>query len=105
MQNVPPVAGPLYPSLTPSDNTVPASKTTIVKSMRFVNTDTQARTINIYYKRATSRLISPVNMTLGAGSLAIDDQEITMEAGDLIQGDASVASKIDYVISGIERDA
>ena len=44
-------------------------------------------------------------MSLGAGQLAIDDQEITLGAADQILGDASVASKLDYVISGIERDA
>src|SRR5580765_8478905 len=64
--------------------TVPASKTTIVKNLRLVNTDTAARTVNLYFKRSggTSRLISPSAMSLGAGSLAIDDQELTMEAGD-----------------------
>jgi hypothetical protein len=86
--------------------TVPAAKTTIVKNIRLANTDTAARTLNLWFKRSggTSRLISPSAMTLAAGSLAIDDQELTMEAGDKVQGDASVANKIDYVISGVERD-
>lgn len=86
--------------------TTPTGKTTIVKNIRLVNTDTAARTLNLYFNRSggTSRQISPSAMTLGAGSLAIDDQELTMEAGDKVQGDASVASKIDYVISGVERD-
>jgi hypothetical protein len=35
--------------------------------------------------------------------MAVADQEITMGPGDAILGDASVASKIDYVISGIQR--
>lgn len=86
--------------------TTPASKTTIVKNIRVVNTDTSARTINLYYKRSggTAKLVMPVNMSLGAGFLAVEEAELTMEAGDKIQGDASVASKLDYVISGVERD-
>lgn len=86
--------------------TTAAAKTTIVKSMRFVNTDTVARTMNLYFKRSggTARLIFPANMSLGVGHLAVDSDEITMEPGDKIQGDASVATKIDYVISGVERD-
>ncbi len=86
--------------------TVPTGKATIVKNIRLVNTDTSPRTLNLYFKRSggTSRRIAPSAMTLGAGSLAIDDQELTMEVGDKVQGDASIASKVDYVISGVERD-
>jgi hypothetical protein len=42
-------------------------------------------------------------MSIPAGALAVDDQEITMGPGDQILGDASVASKVDFVISGIQR--
>ncbi len=87
--------------------TVPANRACIVKNMRFVNTDTTARTVNAYYKPAsgTARLITPSNMSLASGAVAIEDNEVTLAAGDLILGDASVANKIDCVISGIERDA
>ena len=86
--------------------TAPASKSTIVKNIRLVNTDTAPRTLNLYYKRSggTARLITPANMGLAAGFLGIEEAELTMEAGDKIQGDASVANKLDYVISGVERD-
>ncbi|SRR6266851_6216971 len=90
--------------------TVPAGKATIVKNHRFVNRDTVTRTINLYYLRSgglntTARFLLPSAMSLAAGALIVEENELTMAAGDVIQGDASVASKIDFVISGIERDA
>ena len=90
--------------------TVPTGKATIVKNQRFVNRDTATRTMNLYYLRfgganTSARLLLPSNLSLAAGGLVIEQDELTMAAGDLIQGDASVASKIDFVISGIERDA
>jgi hypothetical protein len=87
--------------------TVGTGKAAIVKNIRVANTDTSARTFNLWFKLSggTARMISPSAMSLGAGQLAIDDQEITLGVGDQILGDGSVASKLDYVISGIERDA
>lgn len=94
-------AGTLYTS--PSS---PAPLTTIVKSIRLVNTGTGAATVNLYLWRTTSdqtnRHLIPVNMTIPAGGLALDDQEITMTAGDIVKGDAN-ASGIDCIISGIQR--
>jgi hypothetical protein len=98
----------------PTDNVVydlpgavPAGKAWIVKNVRLLNTDTVARTINLYFLKSggsTPRQISPKDMVLGAGQLAIDDQEITLGPGDKIQGKASSGNKIDYVMSGVERD-
>jgi hypothetical protein len=85
---------------------VPEDKTAIVKSIRIVNTDTSARTLNIYYRKSgsTSRRILPKDLSLPAGACFEDDLEITMEGEDSIRGDGSVASKLDYVISGVERE-
>ena len=87
--------------------TVPNGKAAIVKNLRVANTDTTARTFNLWFKLSggTARLVSPSAMSLGAGSVAIDNQEITLAQSDQILGDGSVALKLDYVISGIERDA
>lgn len=88
--------------------TVPAGKTAIVKSMRFVNTnDTTSYTMKIYYKRnsGTARLILPKDLSIAPKALVLDNDEITMEAGDEIRGEASTTNVIDYVISGIQRDA
>jgi hypothetical protein len=87
----------------------PSSLTTIIKSIRLVNTNTAPVTVDLYLLRsgdtlsASKRFISPQAMSIPAGGLAVDDQEITMTAGDAIYGDASVASKVDFVISGIQR--
>ena len=93
-------AGTLY--------TVGAGKAAIVKSIRVVNRDTSPRTFNLYFKLnggSGSRLVSPSAISLTPGAAYVDDTEITLAVSDQIQGDGSVASKLDYVVSGIERDA
>lgn len=84
--------------------TVPADTQTIVKSITLVNTDTSDRTANLYINRGgTSRRIIPTALTLDAnGGMAILDTVFTLEAADLIEGDASVAAKVDYTINGTE---
>ena len=88
--------------------TSPSTLTTIIKSIRLVNTDSVPRTVNIYLKRAaesptpTNRYLTPVNLSIPAGGLYIDDQEITMSSGDQINYDTT-ATRIDFVISGIQR--
>jgi hypothetical protein len=86
--------------------TVPDNMAAIVKSMRFVNTDSSPITLDAYFKRggAAARIL-PASLSLGAGQLLVDDSEITLKQGDQIQAQASEANKIDYVLSGIVRDA
>jgi len=86
---------------------VDEGKAAIVKSMRFANTDEAGiQTISIFFTKSGEdpRLISPASLSLMPGMVAVDDQEITMEAGDKIQAEASEEEIIDYVISGVERD-
>jgi len=85
--------------------TVGASTQTIIKTITLVNTDTSARTVNLYIcvSGGTSRRIIPKDMELGIGYMMVYDDELTLEAGDLIEGDASVATVIDYVINGVEE--
>lgn len=83
--------------------TVPASTSTIVKTITLVNTNTTTENVNLYIYRATaSRRIIPQNMNLVAGNLVIYDDELCLEAGDLIEGDTTTASKVDYSIHGCE---
>ena len=59
------------------------------------------------FQFAASIFSSPgrgVNMSLGAGLLYIDDDEITPEAGDRLQASANTANAVQYLISGVERD-
>lgn len=90
------------------DGQLPNSKTTlytaaatvIVKSITLVNTDASARTVNIYFKRATSRRVTPKDLSLAVGAAYYDETVRVLEAGDVIEGDASAATVIDYWIDG-----
>lgn len=81
----------------------PADTQTIIKTITLVNTDDTARTVNLYVSTGTSRNIIPVDLSLGAYYSLIFDDELTLEAADLIEGDASVVEKVDYYIAGIEE--
>jgi len=83
--------------------TCPADTRTIIKTITLVNTDTSVRNVNLYVNTGTSRRIIPKNMELGIGYCFIFDDALTLEAGDLIEGDASLAAVVDYVISGVEE--
>ena len=85
--------------------TCPASTTTIIKTITLVNTDVAARDVNLYVKPSgsASRRIIPQNMELGIDYMMVYDDELTLEAGDLIEGDASAADKVDYVINCVEE--
>ena len=83
--------------------TCPASTTAIIKSITLTNTDSSARTVNLYVSTGTSRRVIPKSLTLGVGDTYEYDLVTTLEATHLIEGDASVANVIDYVISGIQE--
>lgn len=85
--------------------TVPVATTTIIKTISYVNTDSVARNVNLYLKPSggISRRIIPKDMELGAGYMMVYDNEITLEAGDVIEGDATTANVVDYTVSGVEK--
>ena len=85
--------------------TCPASTSAIVSKIHLVNTGNSEVKVNIYFKASggTSRRICPKDMILKAGYMAVLDDEVVMEAADIIEGDAIVASVIDYVISGVQK--
>lgn len=83
--------------------TVPAGKTAIIRSILLVNTNASSRTVNIYANfSGTSRRIVPANYVLGGSAKMEDTSAVTLEAGDFIEGDASVAAQVDYIISGVQ---
>ncbi len=87
--------------------TTPAAKSTIVKNMRFVNVGSATVTINIWFKRGsggTAYRILPKDMAIAPGQLVIENEEVTMESDDRIQGQVSSGGTVDYVLSGVERD-
>src|SRR5688572_11758159 len=72
-----------------------------------VNTDVAARTVNVYVKRgATSRRVIPKDYTLQAGNdgTYVNPSVIVLESSDLLEGDASVANVVDFVVSGYRED-
>jgi hypothetical protein len=85
--------------------TVPASTSALVVKVSLVNTDTVSRVVNLYVKVSgqTARRVTPKDMSLGAGFMAETTEYYTLGAADKIQGDADVASKVDYVVSGVEQ--
>lgn len=85
--------------------TCPASTETIIKTMTLVNTDTSARDVNLYVKPSgsSSRRIIPKDCELGISYMLVYDDELCLEVGDLIEGDATAATVVDYVISGVEK--
>jgi hypothetical protein len=93
---------------------VPVGKAAIVKNIRLVSTGTGPAIVNLYIRRATggtSYRIAPKDLSLAGGSAYIDDQEITLEgfspdtSSDRLRGYVTSGGPVDFVISGIERDA
>lgn len=81
--------------------TVPGA-TNAAARVLLVNTDTVSRTVNIYTnKTGTSRRVSPKDLSMAAGEKWISEV-LTLEAADLIEGDASAATIVDYQINGFE---
>lgn len=84
--------------------TTPAATQAIVDKIKLTNTSSSMIKCNVYFKASggTSRRIIPYDMELEAYASFKSDPE-KLEAADIIEGDASVATAIDYVISGIEN--
>jgi hypothetical protein len=85
--------------------TVPANKQTIVNTITFVNVHTADISVNLYSKKSggTARNIIPKDLEMEPGDQMIFDDEINLEAGGKLQADATIADKVDYIISGMEK--
>ena len=94
---LPAAAGDLYE--------VPAATTAIIKTIILVNTHTTAEIVNLYILKlgGTARRIIPKDLSLGVSYSLVFDDEITLGADDKIRGDTTTASKVDFVIMGIEK--
>jgi len=98
-----------YPLFDP----VPPGKSYVVNAMRFVNTTYSPVTFSIALHREvpdagiSTIIIFPDNgvWPLGARQCAIEDAELTLGPNEVICGRVGVQNVIDFVISGIERDA
>lgn len=78
--------------------TVPASTQIAIQAASFCNTGAGNNTVIIYLKPgSTSRRISRVVLATNEQLIV---SEFTLEAGDIIEGQATNASEVDYVITG-----
>ena len=83
---------------------VPASTQAVVKTVSLVNVSASVVTVNLYVRPgATSRQIVEKGYSLAPNKgLFIDNTSIILEAGDLLEGDASVPSAVDYYVGLVE---
>lgn len=91
---------------------VPANKAVLIKNVRVVSRDSSNnRTLTIYYLPGGSdtnkRAVSPKGLTIQPNTMVILDDELVLMAGDKLQVifDLAVSDNIDFVVSGVERDA
>ena len=85
--------------------TAAADTQAIVKKITLVNTSSGPVTVNLYFKATggTSRRITPKDLEIGGNGLAVMDDELTLEAADIIEGDATAGNTVDFVLSGVEN--
>jgi hypothetical protein len=86
--------------------TVPASTVAYIKSFFVFNTNAAAQTVNVYLKPgSTSRQIVRIATLAQYESANILDLlgSVILEAADLIEGDTTTATALDYVITGVEE--
>ncbi len=83
--------------------TAPAAKQAIIKRVTLVNTSSGSVDVKLYFKASggTSRRI--FKAVLGDEGTGIMDNEVTLEAADIIEGEADAGSTVDYVLSGVEN--
>ncbi len=85
--------------------TVPAATQTVVDKITLTNTSSSVVKVNIYFKASggTSRRITPFDLEIEGYGFAIVGEGQALEAADILEGDATFGSTVDYTISGIEN--
>ena len=84
--------------------TVPAATQAIVREILCTNETAGDLTMNLYANfSGTSRRLTPVSVPIPASGQYKWRGVLTLETGDLVEGDASVATDVDYIISGAEN--
>ena len=93
------------PSSTGVLYTVPSLTSAIIKNISLVNNHTDSVNINLYVKTAggTLRKLIPKDMIFATRYSLETDEVYTLEAGDIVEGDASVGSVVDYTIHGVQE--
>lgn len=86
-------------------------KTAIVHGLRLTNVSGGAAKVQGYFLKnggtigTDERRLVAIDLTIPAGYTVIDDDQLTLGAGDGIYAFSDTASAIDWVMSGAERPA
>src|SRR4249920_1435664 len=85
--------------------TVPALTWAYVKAFFVYNTNAATQTVNVYLKPgATSRQIAKISLAQYESANIMEIVgAFNLEAADLIEGDTTTATALDYVITGVEE--
>lgn len=82
--------------------TVPSGKVAIINSIVMVNTSGSTLAVNLYVNRTgTSRRIFPKDLQMNPNGMIQETFALTLEAGDILEGNAGTATTVDYVVSGV----
>lgn len=81
-----------------------AANPAVILGIVLVNTSAAAVNVNLYVNRSgTSRRITEVSQSIPANGRYEDSGRYTLEASDLLEGDASAATTVDYTVSAVEK--
>ncbi|MBL0320557.1 MAG: hypothetical protein IPP74_14875 [Alphaproteobacteria bacterium] len=85
--------------------TVPAATTSYVKFFSVYNAAATNQDVEIFVKAgSTSRQVAFISLAPRQSARVIDkDEALNLEAGDLIEGNSTDATSVDYVITGAEE--
>lgn len=90
-------------SATPGTTILSVTSTGILGEILLTNTDSAARTCNLFINRAgTDRQIGGKDFSIPAGGYRKLSVAVALKSGDIIKGDASAGAVVDYVLSGVE---
>ena len=88
---------------------VPVSTSGLVNNIRVINTHSAAVSFSLYFNRPDAsgntrrRLLLPLGISLPPNFVLYEDLELSMEAGDSLEAQASVGNVLHLIISGCER--
>jgi hypothetical protein len=86
--------------------TVPALTRAYVKFINAFNTGAGAETVLFYLKKAagTSRILGRAVLAQNEQSRVVDKEEtLNLGPGDVIEGQTTTATTVDYLITGVEE--
>jgi len=84
--------------------TGPTNVRTLIKCITLCNThSTDARTVNLYVSRGTSRRIIDVDKSIAGKASYVFSEPIVIGPTELLEGDASAATSVDYSVHGVQE--